>query len=188
VSQIPAVRTPFTADELVISLAAAYVAQLGHEPTHQTVAVLCAQVALETGGGAECFDWDIGNFKATPGADFQVFHTWEVINGKRVDMDCPFAVFPSLESGAEAYLHAMYTRWTLAWAAAVAGDPEAFAHGLHDQRPYPYYTADPDQYAAGVRRWFGFYLAKLGGDSEVTVPSLPPPADAAVEAIEGLAG
>jgi hypothetical protein len=187
-TQVPAVRTPFSPDALVAGLEAAYVAQLGHEPRHETLAVLCAHVALETANGDRCFDWDIGNFKAAPGADFQVFHTWEVVNGERVEMDCAFAAFSSLESGCEAYLHAMYTRWPLAWTAAVHGDPVAFAQGLKDQKPYPYYTAPVADYIANMRRWFPYYLARIGGDGEVTAPELPEPSpqDAAAQALDGL--
>jgi hypothetical protein len=131
----------------------------------------------------------VGNFKAVAGDDYQDYQdykTWEVLDGKRVEMVCHFAVFSSLEAGLEAYLHAMYTRWTLAWTAAVKGDPRGFALGLHDQKPFPYYTADPAQYVAGVTRWYSYYLALLGGDGEVTEPELPSPADAAAQALEGL--
>lgn len=185
-SQVDSVRTPFTPSALITALTAAYVAQLGHEPTHETTAVMCAQIALETANGADCLDWDVGNFKAAGGADFQAFKTWEMINGQRVEMVCDFAAFSSLESGLEAYLHAMYSHWTLGWAGAVKGDPVAFAHGLHDQKPYGYFTADPTLYAAGVSRWFAYYMARLGGDPSPTEPELPSMSDAAAMARDGL--
>lgn len=185
-SEVPNVTTPFAPAQLVAAVQAAYCAQLGHDPTHATLAILCAHVALETGNGRACEDWDVGNFKAAASGDWDSFPTWEMVNGVRVPMVCKFAAFASLEQGVEAYLVAMYTRWTLAWSAAVAGDAEGFALGLHDQKPYPYYTADPASYVAGVSRWASYYRAILGGDPAVTEPELLTPGAAAALATEGL--
>ena len=185
-AEVAATRTPFTSAQLVAALTDAYRAQLGHDPATATLAILCAQIALETGNGRACEDWDLGNFKAAPGADFQSFKTWEMVAGVRTPMVCRFAVFPSLEAGAEAYLHDMYSRWTLAWSAAVAGDPQAFAFGLADQKPYPYYTADRHEYAAGVSRWTTYYLALLDHDPAPTEPEILSPGDAGALAVEGL--
>lgn len=179
-SEFPAVKTFFTAAELLEALAAAFLEQMGQAAPHEVLAVLAGQIALETNGGRACLDWDVGNFKAVPGADYQSFLTWEIVAGKRVDMVCRFAVFPSLEQGLSAYLHAMYTRWGAAWHYACLGDVEGFAHGL---RTAGYYTAPEADYAAGVARWRDYYLALLGGDSAPTEPELPAPVMAEPELV-----
>ena len=171
-TQLPATLTPFTAPQLLDALGAAFREQMGESAPHECLAILAGQIAHETDNGRRCYDWDVGNFKAVPGADYQSFQTWEIIGGKRVDMVCKFAVFPSLEQGLSAYLHAFYTRWGAAWHYACLGDVDGFAHGL---KVAGYYTAPEADYAAGVHRWATYYLQLLGGDSAPTEPELPAP-------------
>ena len=170
-SELPATRTPFTARELLDALTAAFSDQMGQPPTHPALVILAGQIGLETANGTACFDWDVGNFKAVPGADYQAFRTWEIVGGKRVDMVCRFAAFPSLQVGIEAYLHAMYTRWGAAWHYACLGDAAGFAHAL---KAAGYYTADEGEYARGVAARASYYAKVLGGDDASTVPELPP--------------
>ena len=94
-----------------------------------------------------------------------------------------FSAWPDLDSAAAFYVQALYTRWPEAWTALVHGDPEGFAAGL---RSRGYYTAPLTLYAAGVRHWYTFYLALLGGDSATIEPSLP--LDARGAAVLGVVG
>jgi hypothetical protein len=185
VSERPATLTTFTTAQLLAALDAACVAQLGQPVSHETTSILAGQIALETANGERCFDWDVGNFKAVPGADFQNFHTWEIIDGARVEMVCAFAVFSSLQAGVESYLHAMYTRWGAAWHFACLGDADGFAQAL---KVYGYYTADEGEYARGVAARAAYYLRVLGGDADTTMPELPAltAGGAAVLATDGL--
>jgi hypothetical protein len=166
---LPANKTPFSPRELVDALGVAYVAELGHPPAHAVLAVLCAQVALETANGTKCIQWNVGNFKAGCSADECQFVTTEWLGDppQAQQMTCSFSAWPSLADGCEYYLHALYTWWPDAWSAAVSGDADAFAAGL---RKRGYYTAPLAAYAAGVRRWQTYYAALLGGDE-------PPPLD-----------
>ncbi len=186
-SVVAAVKTPFVAQELIVRLGAAYQAQMGHEAAHQTLAVLCAQVALETANGTACICNNIGNIKRGPGPDYCSFTTteYEGTPPSPVVQVCEFSAWPDLTSACQFYIAAMASHWPEAWTAAVDGDPTAFAAGL---RQRGYYTAPLALYAAGVRRWFGYYLALLGGDSAVTEPELPElsPQDAATLAQTGL--
>ncbi len=172
-TDVPATRTPFTADELVGALRFAWHAQLGGAPTRETLAVLAAQIAFETANGTECVCWNIGNFKWYSGAPAAcMFGTTEWVGSPphRIQMRGSFAAYPDLATGIGAYLHALYTRWTTAWHSVVAGDPDGFARGLKAQG---YYTAPVEQYVAGVRHWFAFYVARLGGDADKTLPEVP---------------
>jgi hypothetical protein len=195
VSQVDPVRTPLSDEALIAALEAAYVDCLGHEPKHETLAVLLAQIALETGHAASLICWNLGNYKRGPGPDWCAFETFEYVpsatvgrgrgvgTGTKTSMICEFSAWPDLQSAAAFFVSALYGRWPEAWAGAVAGDPEAFSVGLHARG---YYTAPVGLYAAGVRRWFAFYLALLGGDSAVTEPELP--VDAAGAAVLGITG
>lgn len=174
VSELPATVTRFTDAELLAALRAAYRSQLGHPGAKSTICVLAAQVALETNGGAACIQWNLGNFKAGSG-DCCRFRTTEYVDGAPVSMVCSFAVYTSLEDGAESYIRDLYSRWTLAWSAAVAGDPLGFAKGLHDQKPYAYYTAPVAAYAAGMERWFRGYMAAPWADDDEAAHPLPAP-------------
>ena len=170
--KLPPTRTPFAPADLITALRAAYVAQLGHDGSAGTLAILCAQVALETANGASCVQWNVGNFKAGAGVvDSCDFLTVEYQGTVPVKQVCSFAAFASLEAGVEYYLRALYTSWPEAWAAAVKGDVPGFASGL---RARGYYTAPEQLYAAGVQRWDGYYLEHLAG---VPPPTEPAPVD-----------
>lgn len=152
-------------------LRAAWAVQLGAQPSPVSLAILCAQVALETGNGRACFNHNLGNFKSYGGRNWMMLPTTEYVLGQPIKQRCSFAAFDSLLDGANEYLRQMWSHWTHAWRWLLAGDPEQFAQGLKEQG---YYTAPVAQYAAGVRRWFDYYSSRLGGDLDATTPELPP--------------
>lgn len=159
-TELAAIRTPFSQDELLKAVSLALMCELGHAPSQASVAVLCAQIALETANGAACIQWNVGNYKRPDPAmgDYCTFVTTEDIHGVPVKLVQPFACYPNLAAGCIAFVHSQATRWALAWPSVLLGDPKGYALGLHAQKP-PYYTADPDSYAAGVSRWFSHYMS-----------------------------
>jgi hypothetical protein len=175
-SQVPATKTPCTPLELVAGLMAAYAAQMGHEPEAPTLAVLCAQVALETANMHSLICWNIGNIKRGPGPDWCAFSTFEYVGTPPVKtpMVCEFSAWPSLESACERFVSFLYLSYPEAWEAATHGDPEGFARGL---RSRGYFTAPVELYAAGVRAWFATYSKLLGGAPSPTADTLPAPAE-----------
>lgn len=182
--EVANVTTPFTPAQLVAALQAAYCAQLGHDPTHATLAILCGQAALETANGRSCVCNNPGNYKRGPGPDWCSFETFEYVGNPPVktSMVCEFSAWPTLEDAYGFFVSSLYTSWPEAWAGAVAGDVGAFCAGL---RKRGYFTAPLELYEAGVRRWAEYYTALLGGDPAVTEPELSPD-DAAALATEGL--
>ena len=186
-SEVPAVTTPVTPAELVTALGAAYTAQLGHPPDPDTLAVLCAQIALETANLRSLVCYNIGNIKRGPGPDWCSFQTFEYLGTPpvRTPMRCEVSAWPTLESACESFVAFLYQRYPEAWTAAVHGDPEGFARGL---RSRGYFTAPVDVYAAGVKAWFATYRKIVGGDPAATEPELAPLAagDAAALATTGL--
>lgn len=186
-TELAATKTTFTPQELLAALATAWRSEMGGEPSHASLAVLAAQVALETANGKACVQNNVGNFKAYAGVDSCSFLTTEWIGTPPapVSMTCKFAAWPTLAEGVQAYLRNLYTHWTKAWHFVCAGDPEGFSAGLRAQG---YYTAPVELYAKGVRRWFTFYAALLGGDPAPTEPELPAAGVFADEEREGLIG
>lgn len=119
------------------------------------IAVLMAQIGLETAWG-ECHCYNLGNVKATGDTPWCTFATWEIINGRRVDLapgdpGARFRAFASLDEGVRFYLDFLRKRFTHAWPAVLAGDPHEFARLLREQR---YYTAPLLEYQAGLQRHF----------------------------------
>jgi flagellum-specific peptidoglycan hydrolase FlgJ len=168
---VAATVTPFLPSELIEALRQAWLSQLGGIASHESLAVIAAQVALETANGRKCIRWNVGNFKAYPGVDTCTFETVEYVNGAPQSVTCSFAAFDSLQSGCEALIHTLYTHWPNAWHQVIAGQPGAYAEALGNQRP-PYFTAPVQSYARGCASWFAFYMAKLGGDPSPTEPEL----------------
>ena len=164
--EVAATKTPCTPQQLVEALAAIWPSELGGTGlTLATACVLASQWAIETSEGTSCICWNLGNFKWDGSSTFTQFSTVEYENGVPTEIHppapgCQFMAYASLEDGVRAWLRSLYTHWTLAWPSALAGDPEGFAQGLHDQKP-PYYTAPPAQYAAGMRRYFDPFMKTI---------------------------
>jgi hypothetical protein len=171
-TQLSADITRVTPAQLLAALARAWrVVFVGTEPKRESLLVLLAQWALETGEGSAMHAFNLGNVKSIEGdgRDFCAFPCWEMERGQKVWYRPPhpatrFRAYRSLDEGAIDYLKLLSKRFARAWPAVLAGDPEAFAHELKLSH---YYTADESAYAAGVRARFNRYAR--------TTPSLPPP-------------
>lgn len=148
--KLPSTATPVGVPELAAALTTAWRAELGEEPTRAALLVLLAQWSLETGGGAKCIQWNLGNAKSIPGDgyDWTEFPTTEVVKGAVVHLVARFRAFPSLAAGAADYLRLLSRRFATAWPFVVAGDVDGFAHALHVAH---YYTAPVEDYARGMR-------------------------------------
>lgn len=142
------------------------------DPTlsRESVGVLWAQYALETGRGSACWCNNIGNVKVTPAQAragvpfFMLPGTWEILGGKRVVFDPPdeqtwFRWFPSLSEAMRHHLSFLAARYGEAWAALRSGDPTAFALALKKRG---YYTGSEATYAASLRH----LLREFVGSSE----------------------
>lgn len=66
-SFIPAARTPVKVQEVYAALREVWVERLGAEPTRESLLVLCAQWAFETGRGKSMWNFNLGNQKGRPG-------------------------------------------------------------------------------------------------------------------------
>lgn len=157
-TKLAAVRTPLDAEAVRAALTSAWTSQFGDEPASDSVTVLLAQIALET-GLTSCVAFNVGNAKAAPGQDFCEFDTDEFIDGRRIHLTAgqpgtQFRAFATLDDGIAAYLPMMRRHFAHAWPAVLAGDPYQFAVLLKEAN---YYTAPVGAYAAGLVARFEMY-------------------------------
>ena len=157
--KVAARRTALEPEEVRQALTAAWLERFGVSPLSDSVSVLLAQIAQETGFRA-CWNFNLGNVKARPsaiGPDYcELAGVWEIQNGERIELKMgepgtQFRAFRTLNEGAAAYLEVLAHRFADAWPAVVAGDPIAFAVAL--KRAH-YYTAPLDDYTRGLSSRF----------------------------------
>jgi flagellum-specific peptidoglycan hydrolase FlgJ len=111
--------------------------------------LLAAQIALETADGKYSYGYNVGNMKASnrEGVKYQTLKTWEMVDGKRVDMREPFLAHDSLEEGLLEYVKYLDRKGLLD--AADSGDLDQFNRAL---KAAGYYTADEAQYGKNMRK------------------------------------
>jgi hypothetical protein len=170
------VVTPLTPRDVMWALRAAYERVTSLVPSRDTLALLTAQSALETGRWKAIHCFNLGNVKAaeTYAGFYTCFRCNEVIDGKTVWFDPPhpqtrFRAFISLEDGARDHLEflAGRTRYASAWAALIVGDPERFVRAL---KLAGYFTANEESYKAAVVSLFREYSRMLEMDPRIVEP------------------
>lgn len=87
--ELPATRTPCTSREMALAIRTAWAEVFPDDevPTGETVALLLAQWALETGRGASMFCFNVGNVKSVPrdGRSWTFFRCNEVLKPASVE-------------------------------------------------------------------------------------------------------
>ncbi len=164
----PAV-TPVTPSEMLASLERAWKALFGQEPSRESLLVVLAQWALETGRGRAMHAYNVGNIKSVEGDghDYTYFACNEVLHGKVVwfypdAAGCRFRAYRALDLGVADYLATVHARYSGAWSAVIAGSPAQFAHLLKAER---YYTAPEESYTKSLASLFDEFSRTLGGGS-----------------------
>ncbi len=117
--------------------------------------ILAAQIALETADGKYSYGWNLGNQKAEnkAGVKYQTLKTWEMENGKRVDMREPFLAFGSLDEGLDSYISYLDRKGHLD--VADKGDLAAYNKSLKSKG---YYTASEEQYLKNMQKRYDRWL------------------------------
>lgn len=124
--------------------------------------LLAAQIALETADGKYSYGYNVGNMKASnkEGVKYQTLKTWEVVDGKRVDMREPFLAHESLDEGLLAYVQYLDRKGLLD--AADSGDLDTFNRAL---KAKGYYTADEAQYGRNMRKRLDAWAKEDSGNN-----------------------
>ena len=166
---VPTVRTTYKGLDLIKGFIDGWVAQFNEIPKKETIAVLYAQNALETGGTVSMWNNNIGNVKYVPSSnpandagDYMMLNNvWEIVNGQKIIYQPPsqatwFRSYPTLAAGiAQHYDFLKNHRYAQAWTAVVAGDPAQFAHLL---KVAGYYTAPEADYVRNMNAYFNKFM------------------------------
>lgn len=137
-------------EEMTYALREAYYQVLGSYPSIDSLAILWAQVCLETNRGKSLHCWNYGNSKKLPNIKYTSFKCNEYINGK-LEWFYPFhpqtffAAWDNATEGAIAYLKFLTSksRYKAAWEQVQKGDPTAYSKAL---KAANYYTAHEEDF------------------------------------------
>jgi hypothetical protein len=180
--ELPDKLTPVTKAEVIEAFWLAWGNYFGQYPERkESVWVLVAQWALETGWGKSMHNYNMGNAKSRPGDgfDYQFFKCNEVLPLKRAQAmaaasplakittirsngtaivwlypkhpGCRFRAFKTLLDGVVDHLHLVAQRYHKAWPYIIAGDPAEYSKALKRQG---YYTADEALYTKAIKGCF----------------------------------
>jgi hypothetical protein len=166
---VEAVRTKTSLSEMTTAMVLGWKSAFGTTPKKESIGVLLSQWSLETGAGASCWCFNIGNYKSGditldyPDQQYycELSGVWEIINGVRVvlpksDPGSRFRAFLSLDDGVAFYLKSLrFKRYAASWEFVEAGSVEGFAHSLKMKR---YYTAPEADYIKGMNLYFHQYM------------------------------
>lgn len=89
-----------------------------------------------------------------------------------------FRAYSTIQDGAHDYVESLFNRFTKAWPAIIAGDPDQFIHQLRVQK---YFTGDEETYRKTVHSLFNTFKGK-----KFDIHDLPILSEAHKDQIEGL--
>jgi hypothetical protein len=177
---VKTISTTLTKEHLVYMLSEGWKELYGSYPSNDSLALLWAQVVLET-GLKSCYNWNLGNVKRNGNHDYCMYRCSEIINGKEQWFDPPhpqthFNAYESDIAGAKEYIQfiSQRKRYRQAWQAVLKGDPTAFSHAL---KVAGYYTADEGLYTRGIVKLtnqFKKYMAAKPLQPATTKPPVEP--------------
>lgn len=173
---VPVVRTTYTNTQLVQGFIEGWKQLYGEFPKKESIAVIWAQNAIETGGTSSMWNNNIGNVKFVAnggniddGKEYMMLaNVWEIVNGKKVTFQPPhpatwFRSFKTLADGIEFHFNFLRNkRYKLSWTAVEAGDPAQFSHLL---KVAGYYTASEAEYTKAVVAYFNRFMKDQTFDS-----------------------
>lgn len=164
------------------------------EASKASAGVLWAQYALETGRGAACWNWNIGNVKhvAGDGHDYVMLpSTWEIVGGKRVTFQPPdpqtwFRAYGSLDDAMVEHVAFLRRKYAPAWNAVESGEPERFASLL---KAHGYYTGSEADYRRALSSLHAEWMLQTAYDNAAAAlaPTEPVPGAPIVEEDGGAA-
>lgn len=176
---VPTVRTTYTKSQVVQGFVDGWTKQFGQIPSKESIGVLYAQNALETGGTVSMWNNNLGNVKFVPSANpandngiqyMMLANVWEIVNGQKVIFQPPsqatwFRSFPTLAEGVAQHFDFLKNhRYATAWTAVESGNPAAFAHLL---KIAGYYTAPEADYIRLMNVYFNQYMNSPDYDNAV---------------------
>ncbi len=167
--------TPYSHEEAIESLHDAYVHVIDEQPTPESLNLLVAQTALETGQWKSIHHHNWGNVKASSRYRglYTMFRCNENIDGKLVWFDPPhvqtrFRAYRSADEGAAEYVRFLAidttpnngrpNRYEAAWDALEMGDLESYTRAL---KAAGYYTAGVGIYLRAMSALASQFMPKV---------------------------
>jgi hypothetical protein len=181
-TNVPAVRTTYNQQQMIKGFVEGWFHQFGTLPKKESIGVLYAQNALETGGTVAMWNNNVGNVKFVANKDpnldngkqyMMLSNVWEIIGGVKKIYNPPdpatwFRSFPTLAEVISFHLDTLKNKnFKSAWTAVESGNPQAFAHLL---KLVYYYTAPEADYVKLITFYFNKYM--LDTTFESTIKSL----------------
>lgn len=191
--------TPLPEEHALRAIRDSFRGVLGEDPSVNTLALLAAQCALETGRWKACHWNNWGNVKASISYEghYTCFRLNELIKGKYVwfspDTDgwalppghpqTRMRAYQTSAEGATAHLKFLwgYKRYAQAWKAALRGDPNAFVVELKNAG---YFTAHLEPYLKAVESLTREYRRAAEALKILDEPVMIPAAEIPVEEVE----
>src|SRR5574338_42803 len=182
---VPTVRTTYTNTQLVQGFIEGWRNLYGSFPRKESIAVIWAQNAIETGGTAAMWNNNIGNVKFVANGGniddgkkyMMLANTWEIVNGKKVIFQPPhpatwFRAFDTLAEGITFHFEFLRNRrYKTSWKAVEAGDPAQFSHLL---KVAGYYTAPEETYTKAVVAYFNKFMRDKTFETVLAQLQVPP--------------
>ena len=172
--------TVLSAGEAAYSLREAYKRIIGEYPSKESLAILLAQTALETGRWKSMHNGNWGNIKSRPtdGRYWTMYACDEIINGHRIVFkpphdQCKFRAYLTPTDGAEDYIRFLGgARYSRALAQLKAGKVEGYTTAL---KSAGYFTADLTRYLVAMKALFHEFMFKMDSLLAWEPPKPPEP-------------
>lgn len=146
--EVAAVRTRLSGEQAAEALSSAWESIHGEKPSAETLSILTAQWAHETGRGASMYNYNFGGIKgSSPEGLSTSLRTREGWGKTEVTIRDSFRAYRTAEDGARDYLQLLGGRYAGALESAKAGDAEGFVHNL---KVRGYFTGNEQAYVRSV--------------------------------------
>jgi hypothetical protein len=165
------VRTPITPDQASSLIHGALERMTGEPPSKETVAILTAQWAHETGRGASMFNYNFAGIKgASPAGLSVVQRTREGYGSSERTITDSFRAYRTAEDGADDYVALLSRRFPAALDAAKQGDPAGTVRAL---KQAGYFTGDEVAYTRSVTSLAQEFAPGATNFASPDLPALP---------------
>lgn len=146
--EVPTQATPVSRGAIRDAIGRAYHRLHGSEASAGLLDTLTAHASVETAAGRKMMNFNFAGIKGrSPEGATARYRTFEILDGKRVNLTDGFRAYSSLEAGATDYLKLLEGRYRAALAPAAEGDLKGFAEAL---RAKGYYTASAADYTRAL--------------------------------------
>jgi hypothetical protein len=180
---VAAVKTPVTAPQASALIGDALEHMTGEKPKPETVAILTAQWAHETGHGASMYNYNFAGIKGTGPSGLTVAQrTREGYGSSERTIVDNFRAYQTAEEGARDYVGLLQRRFPAALDAAKQGDPAGTVRAL---KQAGYFTGDEVAYTRSVTRIAKDLAPNALDFAPEPLPTLPVDFDAALASHDG---